>query len=168
MTQKMNRYRIVVILLFAITFTLVGTLAPVVYATYVPQDGVIEVNEFTAQDTTTDADAHYVCFDRTVERGTSAEVFTELYMLSEDGQRVEIESRTRDRYFQEGQEEVVTRLELPDNLAEGEYRYVLVAKFDMANGRVTRTFAFRSEPFMIDDSIDAVDSQEEAIRMCNG
>jgi len=167
MTQNMNRYRIAVILLFTITFTLVGTFAPVVYSSHVPQGQVIQVHEFTAQDTTTTADQHYICFDRTVHEASLAETFTELYLLTDDGQRVEIESRSNDRYFQSGQTQVVTPLDLPDDLAEGEYRYVIVAKFEMANGRVTRTFAFESQPFQINDSVDPVQSQEEAIAACN-
>lgn len=166
MTHNMDRYRIAVILLFTITFTLVGTFAPVVYASHVPQSQVIEVHEFTAQDTTTNSDTHYICFDRTVQEPSSAETFTELYLLTEDDQRVEIQSRTNDRYFQSGRKQVVTPLSLPDDLAEGEYRYVIVAKFGMANGRVERTFAFKSEPFIISENANAVSSQEEAIERC--
>lgn len=166
MTSEMNRSRIIVILLFAITFTLIGWLAPVLYATHVPQSEVIEVHEFTAQNTTTTADEHHICFDRTVHRSGSAKVFTELYLLNGDGQRVEIESNTADRYFQSGNTQVVTPLELPDNLAEGEYKYVLVAKFDMAGGRVTRTFAFHSEPFTVSDGAEPVDSHREAVARC--
>ena len=167
MSNKLSRYRIAVILLFAITFTLVGTFAPVLYAANVPQDQVIQVHEFTAQDTTTTEDSHYICFDRTVHEASSAETFTELYLLTDDGQRVEIESRSNDRYFQSGQAQVVTPLDLPDDLAEGEYRYVIVARFDMADGRVERTFAFESEPFHINDSVNPVSSQEEAVTACN-
>jgi hypothetical protein len=155
-----------VILLFAITFTLVGTFAPVVYASNVPQEQVIQVNEFTAQDTTTTADQHYVCFDRTVQKEASSEIFTELYLLTDDGQRIEYESPSSSNYFYDGRREVVTPLRLPNDLVEGTYRYVLIAEFELADGRVERTLTFESEPFQINDSVDPVQSQEEAIERC--
>jgi len=167
MKLNMNNSRIIVILMFAITFTLIGWISPVLYASHVPQDQVIEAHEFTAQDTTPDADQHYICFDRTVEQASAAETFAELYLLDRDGNRVEIASQSEYRYFQQGRERVVTPLQLPDDLAEGEYRYVLVANFNLADGRVERTFAFESEPFVINDSVDPVESQDEAITRCN-
>lgn len=167
MTSDINRERIVVILLFAIAFTMMGWLAPVLYATNIPQEQVIEVHDFTAQDTTTDSTEHYVCFDRTAHHAASATTFTELYMLTEDGQRVEIQSSSTDRYFQQGRDQVLTSLDLPDELAEGEYRYVLVAQVDMADGRVERTFAFKSEPFVVNDEAYPVESGREAIDNCS-
>lgn len=167
MTHNMYRYRIAVILLFTITFTLVGTFAPVVYASHVPQSQVIEVHEFTAQDTTTTADQHYVCFDRTIKEEKSSEIFTELYLLTDDGQRIEYESPSSSNYFYEGRRNVVTPRSLPDGLVEGTYRYVLIAEFELAEGRVERTFTFESEPFQINDRVEPVQSRKRAITACN-
>jgi len=167
MKIEIMRWRILVILLFAITFTLIGWLAPALYATYVPQEHIMEVHEFTAQNTTTEAEEHFVCFDRTVHRASSAEVFTELYILDEDNERIKVSFEKGNRYFQEGQSQAVTKYELPNNLTEGTYKYVLVTKFDMSDGRVTRTFAFESEPFKISDSIQPNEARSAAIERCN-
>lgn len=90
MTEQLNLARIAVILLFSITFLMVGLTAPTLYATYVPADEVIEVHNYEAQDTTTGSDVHYVCFDRTVATGSSADVITELYLVGDDGKRIEV------------------------------------------------------------------------------
>lgn len=154
MTQErsVNLARIAVVLLFAMTFTLVGWLSPVLYATYIPADEIIEVHGFEAQDTTTNSDKHYVCFDRTVYRETTGKVFTELYLVNGDTQqRVEVQSDTVERYFQGGRTEVITPYELPPDLQTGEYEYVLVIKMELADGRVTRTMSYNSEPFTISE-----------------
>jgi len=166
MTSKMNRSRIIVILLFAITFTLIGWVSPVLYASYVPQGEIIESHEFIAQDTSTTADQHYICFDRTVQQASAADTFTELYMLDSDGNRIEVTSNSDKQYFQQGRTSVITPLDLPDDLAEGEYKYMLVAQFDLANGRVERTFAFESETFVVNDSINPIGAQQDAINSC--
>lgn len=145
-----NLARVAVILLFAMTFTLVGWLSPVLYATYIPADEVIEVHDFRAQDTTIDSERHYICFDRTVYRETTGKVFTELYLVNGDTQqRVEVQSDTVERYFQDGRTEVITPYKLPPDLQEGEYQYLLVIKMELADGRVTRTMSYHSEPFTI-------------------
>lgn len=149
MTSHTNLARIGIILLFAITFLIIGTTAPMLYASYAPSDEIIEENEFTAQNTSTNSDQHYICFDRTVHHETSGIVFTELYLVDGADQRVEVGSETMSRYFQDGRETIVTPMELPDNLKEGTYRYLLVIEADLANGRVTRDFTFTSEKFTI-------------------
>lgn len=151
MTKQLNLTRLAVILLFTVTFTLIGAYAPVVYATTVPADNVIEVHSFDAQDTTTNSDAHYVCFDRTVNHGASVLLFTELYLLNDNGNRVEIDSQRIYRYFQQGRQKVVTPMSLPERLQEGTYRYVVVAKMNMADGRVIREFSSQSTKFNITD-----------------
>lgn len=143
--------RIAVILLFAITFAVIGSAAPVLYATNVPQNQIIDVHEFDADDTTTNSDSHYVCFDRTVKYSTSAKVFTELYLVDKDGERVEVQSETMYRYLQEGRTEVVSIFTLPEKIAAGEYQYILVLQMNMADGRVTRDLVFNSNTFAIDN-----------------
>lgn len=149
MSHNINVYRLIIILLFALTFTTVGWAAPVIYASNVPADQVIEVHEFEATDTTTESARHYVCFDRTVSNGMSADVFTELYLIPDNGDRIEIQSTNMDRYFQEGRSNVITPFELPENMVAGEYRYIVIAEMSMADGRVIRDFVFESKPFTV-------------------
>lgn len=154
-----NLARISVILLFALTFTFVGWLSPVLYATYVPADQIMEVHGFEAQDATTNAEQHYACFDRTVHRESTAKIFTELYLMSGDNERVEVESGTVQRYMQDGRTEVITPFTLPDNLHAGEYQYLLVIKMEMADGRVTRSMDYTSEPFTISEGSGEYEAQ---------
>lgn len=141
--------RIVVILLFALTFSIVGWAAPVIYASNVPSNQIIEVHDFDAENVSTEADSHYVCFDRTVYYDTSAKIFTELYLIDGNNRRVEVESRTSERYFQHGRSTVVSRFTLPEHLSVGKYRYILVVRMNMADGRVTRDLVFESQPFHV-------------------
>lgn len=166
MTSQMNLARIAVILLFAISFTLVGWFSPMMYATYAPGDRIIEEHSFEAQDVQPSADQHYLCFDRTVHQPTTGQVFTELYLVSDDNpeSRTEIESKTMERYFQDGRAHVVTPLDLPDSLEEGEYRYLLVLKMDLADGRVERVFTFESDKFTVSE--DVADRQTERPITC--
>jgi hypothetical protein len=154
-----------IILAFALTFAVIGWVSPMVYTSNVPQGQVIEVHEFSAQNATSTADDHFICFDRTVHKPATAETFTELYMIGEDGTRIEVDSRKRVDYFEGGNRQVVQSIPLPDELAEGEYKYVFVANFDLADGRVERTFAFESESFYVNDSVDRT-THEEAVKQC--
>lgn len=161
----MTSSRIMIILAFALTFAVIGWVSPILYASNVPQAQVIEVHEFSAQDTTSTADEHFICFDRTVHKPATAETFTELYMVGEDGTRIEVDAQTRVDYFEEGNRQVVQPISIPDKLAEGEYRYLFVANFDLADGRVERTFAFESESFYVNDSDDKT-THDEAVNQC--
>lgn len=146
-----NMQRVAIILLFVITFVLVGHTAPILHATYAPSDNMIEVHEFSAENTTVDAEEHNIYFKRTVSRGTSAEVVNGLYLINDNGNRVEVDSKTMDRYLQEGKETIVIPYELPKNLSPGEYRYMMITEIELANGRVTRTFEFESEKFIVSE-----------------
>lgn len=140
------------IILFTILFVVIGYLAPVMYAAYAPQSHYVEVNNFEAQNTTTADSSHLICFDRNIEHGKSATVFTELYLVNGDSNtRVEVDSSTMERYFQEGDYAVETRMPLPEHLEAGEYRYILVMQMNLAQGRVTREFEFISESFTVVD-----------------
>jgi len=44
-------------------------------------------------------------------------------------------------------------LDIPKNVEEGEYRYLLVIKLDMAGDRVVRTFTYRSDSFFISANV---------------
>lgn len=148
--------RIAIIVIFAVTFMIIGWMSPVLYATYAPDSAIIESHGFTAQDATTESDMHYVCFDRTVHRAAAGETFTELYLVTEadgDNVRREVSFETNDRYFQQGTSKVVTPLNLPDNVVAGEYRYLLVIQMELADGRVVRDFTFTSNKFNITNGV---------------
>lgn len=154
--------RLIVASLFAISFTLIGWTAPILYATHAPADNFIEVHDFGAQNTSTNAEMHYICFDRTVKQSSSGTVYTELYLINEDNDRVEVSSgESIDRYFQDGRHEVITPLQLPPNLEKGSYRYLLVAELNLADGRVERSFEYNSERFYISDDYNATPTREE-------
>lgn len=151
MTSQINTTRIAVILLFVLTFTAIGWAAPAFYAAYMPADEIIEVNNYEPKDTTTGSEYHYVCFDRTANEDMAGDVVTELYLLDQNGDRIEIERDRQDVLFQQGDETVIMQRDLPENMKAGEYRYVVVATVEMANGRVDRQFTFESEPFTVSE-----------------
>lgn len=152
MTKELNLARIAVVLLFALTFTFIGWTAPMIYASYAPQSQIMEVQEFSAQDTSVSADQHYVCFDRTSHRGASGRIFTELYLVDGDNDPVEVDSNSIRQYFQKGDERIITSFELPQNLRAGEYKYILVIQMELADGRVTRNFEYESNTFTINET----------------
>lgn len=142
-----------VVILFTILFVVVGYLAPVMYAAYAPQSHYVEVNNFEAQNATTADSSHLICFNRDIAHGTSATVFTELYLVNgEDNSRVEVDSKTMERYFHKGPSAIETRMPLPDYIGAGKYRYLLVMQVDLAQGRVQREFVFTSDTFTIVES----------------
>jgi len=149
--------------LFAILFVTVGWIAPAAYAAYAPPSQYMEVHNFYAQDATTTADSHLVCFDRTVHHGQSGKVFTELYLVNGDGSRtVEVDSRTMERYFQDGRRAVETPFRLPEERLEaGEYRYLLVVQMQLAQGRVTREFEYTSASFNVTEGEPTNISREQ-------
>ncbi len=149
MSKTESYMRIAIILLFALTFTTIGWSAPVLYATYVPQDDVIEVHNYTASDTTVNSESHFVCFDRTVNNGMPADTVTELYLLNEDGDRIEVSRESEETFFQEGRDTVIVSRDLPENIFAGEYRYVVVITLEMANDRVTRDVSYESDKFTV-------------------
>lgn len=140
-------------ILFAILFITIGYIAPIMYAAYAPADRHIEVNSFTAQNTTTADSSHMICFDRDMRHGKSASVFTELYLLDgNNNTTIEVDSQTMDRYIQGGNKTIKTSMELPDHISEGEHKYILVIEIDFAQGRVVREFMFTSETFTVENS----------------
>lgn len=139
--------------MFALTFAVIGWVAPVLYASHVPSSEIITVHSFTAQEVNPDASEHYICFDRTVRRPLSGEVFAELYLIHGEDGRVEVQSTTMDRYFQEGRSTVITPLPLPTVIEEGTYRYLVIMRLEMADGRVIRTITTESEPFIVSSDV---------------
>lgn len=152
MFDNVGYERAAIILVFAAAFTIIGTMAPVVYATYVPNSEIMETHSFVAQNATVDDSQHYVCLDRTVHQATTAEAFTELYIVGgEQDVLIEVNPDVVQRYLDQGRTQVVTLIDLPENLQPGEYQYLLVVQIDMADGRVERSMAFRSETFTVSD-----------------
>lgn len=154
--MKIQFQRAHLAILFAILFITIGWIAPAAYASYAPQSEYIEVHEFSAQDATISDDQHQVCFNRTVHNPSTATVFTELYLVQEGGERIEVDSRTLERYLQAGDTTVKTAFPLPDNIQPGEYRYVMVVNMDLTQGRVERSFEFTSESFTISTSSENI------------
>lgn len=153
MTHNMNSYRIVVILLFAITFTLAGTFAPVMYVSIAPDSNFIEMHRFDVEDTHVEADSHEICFNRTVHNPSDADITVEMLMLKDDGSIVEKDSFEVDAYYQQGTEEVVVTREIrTDNLEPGTYQYIQSSKLHYYNGRATKEFEFTSEEFTVYES----------------
>lgn len=150
--MKENTFaQIAVVLLFAISFMVIGVTTPVLYASYAPQDNFIKVHSFDAQDAGTGASSHYICFDRTINHPTTGTSVTELYLVNGGDERIELDSQSEARYFQDGRQSVITPIHLPDNLPEGEYRYVMITELKLADGQVERSFSFRSSTFTVSD-----------------
>lgn len=155
MTDRITK--IAVALLFAVAFAVSGAVLPSMYASHAPDSRFLEVHDFQAQDTHPQAGAHYVCFDRDVKRGTTGTVDLNLYKVSGptgftgyvDGGASSGEASTR--YFQEGHHKIIRPIPLPEQMEEGQYRYLLVVKLELANGEVTRQFTYRSNTFTVSE-----------------
>lgn len=140
--------RIIVIILFALLFVLVGWTAPAMYATYAPADHFVETHSFEATDATVDQETHEITWDRTIHERQSGTIVIELVMLSED-RRIEYEATTRDSIYQDGRETIVIENELPDDAEVGTYEYNMVINIQLSDGRVMRTFFITSDTFEI-------------------
>lgn len=165
MKKDISITRIIVVLLFAITFTVVGVGTPIMYAAYAPHDNIIEEHNFVASNATLDSESHYICFDRTVQHPATGKVFNELYMMGDNGERIEVASEREYRYFQGGETKVVTEVSLPANLDAGEYRYLLIVELNLADGLVERAFTFESKTFTISNETES-ESREEMAASC--
>lgn len=153
MTETLTK--VAVALLFAVAFAVSGAVLPAMYASHAPDSRFLEVHDFQAQDTHSEAGAHYVCFDRDVKRGAIGTVDLNLYKVSGptgftgyvSGGASAGEETTR--YFQEGHHKIIRPVPLPERIEEGQYRYLLVIKLELANGEVTRQFTYRSNTFKV-------------------
>lgn len=145
----MKSNRILIVLLFAALFVFIGWVTPMVAYSHAPEGLFIEANEFQADNITTGADEQTICFDRTIHQRSSGTVFVELYLITENGERIEILSDHDEQYFQKGRLIVSEDITLPEDLELGKYRYERVYRMDVYKGSVTRTFSFTSEPFYV-------------------
>lgn len=147
--MKIENKQIIIVLLFSILFVLLGWLVPAAYASYAPQNQFITVHEFDAADVHTYEDSHRLCFDRTISKPRSGEIFIELYTTTDNGNRVEIKTDKQEDFFQSGRSVIIRDYPLPDKLERGTYRYEIIATLKLTKGRVIRRFRFTSEPFEI-------------------
>lgn len=147
--RNINIDRLLIVIVMAILFVTFGWTIPALYASNAPESNFIVVHGFSAQNTTTSSDAHIMCFNRTVKQPAAVDVFTELYLVRDDGSRVEVRTESNEAYLQEGTIVVKQRADLPKQMQPGTYRYLLIMKADLADGRVVRTFVYTSEPFEI-------------------
>ena len=146
-------HRIVLILLFVVTFVAIGWLAPVMYVNAMPASHFVDVHNFTASDTYTGAESHEVCFNRTVKRPDNAVITIELLMVDDDGSIVEKDSFKRDAYLQEGQREVAIQRDLQWRYLEaGTYRYVNVISVAYYDGRAVKDITFESDEFTVHEN----------------
>lgn len=152
MTQYTRLLRVAVVLLFVISFTLVGWAAPIMYASHAPPNWFIEVHGFDAADANPESDRHTICLNRTIHTETTGKTITELYLVSGD-QQTRVSSDVTDRYFQEGTQTTLSATGLPSELREGEYRYLLVVRMNLVNDQLTRDFTFESEPFVVNEDV---------------
>lgn len=146
--MKIDKRAVAVVALFALSFMTIGWVAPAMYAAYAPSDQYIKSHAFEANNTTVGTE-HVSCFDRTVYRESAGLVFTELYLVNGDDERIKVLSVHDEQLFTEGRTLVRIKTSIPDGLEPGVYRYERAYRMSLANGRVERTFSFSSEPFHV-------------------
>lgn len=146
----MNQFETVaLIILFAMLFAVIGWYIPAIYATHAPQGYYIEAHDLYTEDATIGDEHHTVCFDRTVHRGSSGEVFARLYLVSDDGTRILADSENERWAFDDGRETVRVTVDIPEHVKPGVYQYELVYDMEVANGRSERQFSFESNTFNV-------------------
>lgn len=143
--------QILIVTLFALFFMTAGWVAPALYASHAPAHSFIESNSYQANNVSTSANVHVACFDRSVNTATTGTVYTELYLVSveDETNRIEVESRSKDRYFEEGNAIIHVETDLPDTIERGEYYYERTYEMQLADGRITRIFTFESNTFHV-------------------
>lgn len=143
------------VLLFALSFMSVGWLAPAMYAAYGPSDEYMTVHSFEANNASIGQVDHVACFERTASVDTTGIVFTELTLIGESGDRIQVLSKTDERFVQQGHSTVKVRTDIPESINPGVYRYERAYEVSLANGRVIRTFSFESEKFTIKENANS-------------
>ena len=154
MNIKIGRLFIAVV--FVLSFTTIGWLAPALYATHAPQEQFIEEETFYAPDTHIDASAHEVCFTRTIKQQSTGNIIMEMYLVPEHGDEIRIQTTQETQYFQQGQTTEIINVDLPEDLREGEYHYKRIYRMELVNSRVVRTFQFQSNTFTVHTDTESV------------
>lgn len=148
MSTQVQLNRVIIVALFVIVFIAVGWAAPVMYATYAPQEQFVQVTQFSPQNTTVGSEYHTVCWQTKVNQPAPADVDIKM-ILVDDGSHYEVYQTTFYEYFGNDQNVTPFKQRLPPNLKPGKYRYKAVAELHLANGRVKRTMTWTSDPFYI-------------------
>jgi hypothetical protein len=143
-----NFKTVTIMVMFATFFILVGTYAPILYATTIPSDQVIEVDTFEPTDTHVDEEQHLVCWERDVSEDRAANIRTELILLSSDT-NIEIDRTVRKDIIEKGDKSLKIESDLPEDIKAGTYRYNAIITVELANGRVDRSFEYQSETFRV-------------------
>jgi len=147
--MNVNISRLLIAVIFVVSFTTIGWLAPALYATYTPPETYIEEDTFYAPDTTVDATQHEVCFTRYIKPSVAGNVIMEMYLVPEDGPPIRIQAEQEPQYFQEGNMQEIITVDLPQDIAAGNYHYKRIYQMELVNSRVVRTFEFNSNTFYI-------------------
>lgn len=158
------QHKTTTVLLFAALFMAIGWVAPMLFYTYAPQSHFIESGEFYAENVSNGGVEQTICFERTIREPTSGKVFIELYLVDENGEKIEVLTRNTERFFQPGERTIREEVQLPDSLSDGEYRYERVYRMQVYRGQLKRTFSFESEPFYIGSGSDDFDCHTERFK----
>jgi len=154
MNIKIGRLFIAVV--FVLSFTTIGWLAPALYATHAPQEQFIEEETFYAPDTHIDASTHEVCFTRTMKQQSTGNIIMEMYLVPEHGDEIRIQTTQETQYFQQGQTTEIINVDLPEDIEAGEYHYKRIYRMELVNSRVVRTFPFQSNIFTVHSDVESV------------
>lgn len=161
-----SRETIIVIAFFAMAFVVIGAFAPTLYYKHAPMDQFIEVHEFRAENTTTNATEHELRLSRTVHHGFRGDVIIELSLIGEETETQAMVLRERN-YFEVGNKTVVFTRRLPANLAEGRYYYRM--NINARLPEASRDLTVESNTFRIENATEAnaTDAEAERIRLTN-
>jgi hypothetical protein len=110
---------------------------------------ICDVYTAYAPDTTVDATQHEVCFTRDIKTSVAGNVIMEMYLVPEDGPPIRIQAEQKPQYFQEGNMQEIIIVDLPQDIAAGNYHYKRIYQMELVNSRVVRTFEFNSNTFYI-------------------
>lgn len=153
--MNINSRTVLAIMLFSLFFMVIGWFAPAMWAAHAPADNYIEVHSFETADASVGQENHIACFDRTVKHDVTGTVFTELYLVNESGERIEVTSQSDEQLFEDGRTTIRVDVTLPEEVKTGTYYYERAHKMTLAQGRVERTFTYRSDRFRITNSLTA-------------
>ena len=154
MNIKIGRLFIAVV--FVLSFTTIGWLAPALYATYAPQEQFIEGETFYAPDTHIEASTHEVCFARTMKQQSTGNIIMEMYLVPEHGDEIRIQATQQTQYFQQGKTTEIISVNLPNDLQAGKYHYKRIYRMELVNSRVVRTFQFQSNTFTVHSNTESI------------
>lgn len=151
MKGEITLNKVVVAALVAFMFIFLGWALPMAYNLYAPSSQFVVVEEFRAENTTTNESEHVVYFNRSIKTNAPGSLYLELVPVREDGGHGRrVKSWTvPNRYYRQTDGMVKDKVPLPKKLEPGKYQYFLVMQMKLSNGQVTREFRHWSEPFVV-------------------